>query len=123
MRLLIAEPGPLDGHLLKRALEAAGHEVLGPVSTPGEALSLAHTRSPELALVDVRLGDREGGRLATRLFEQSGLASLHVGEAPATEPTLVDASRSAADPWPLLGDLELAAALLRHIAGSPSAQA
>lgn len=39
-----------------RALEAAGHEVLGGAGTPDEALSMVRIHEPDLLLADVNLG-------------------------------------------------------------------
>jgi DNA-binding NarL/FixJ family response regulator len=50
-----------------RLLESQGLEVVGGASTGAEALRLAEELAPEIALVDVQLGEEDGFGLARRL--------------------------------------------------------
>jgi two-component system, NarL family, nitrate/nitrite response regulator NarL len=50
-----------------RLLEAQGLEVVGAVSSGAEAVSLATELRPEVALVDVQLGDEDGFEVTRRL--------------------------------------------------------
>jgi two-component system, response regulator PdtaR len=69
---------------LELELHDAGHEVLGPVATPEEALALAAETRPGLALIDIRLKDGgDGVALARTLRDRHGVPSLFVsGQAP-----------------------------------------
>ncbi|RWL42190.1 MAG: response regulator [Mesorhizobium sp.] len=51
----------------RQTLEDAGAEVLGPVSTADEALSLLEIRKPDYAVVDVNLGAGPSFGLASTL--------------------------------------------------------
>jgi len=54
-----------------RLLESQGIDVVGAATSGGQALELAGTLEPDLALVDIELGDEDGiavaGRLAARV--------------------------------------------------------
>ena len=55
---------------VSRALETAGHEVVGGAGTPEEALSLVRIHEPGLLLADVNLGDgNDGITLAAEAME------------------------------------------------------
>ena len=84
MILLVAEDEALIALVLGLELRDAGHEVLGPVATPEEALALAAETRPGLALVDIRLKDGgDGVALARTLRDRHGVPSLFVsGQAP-----------------------------------------
>jgi two-component system, response regulator PdtaR len=77
MIILVVEDESIIGLELEGRLQEAGHEVLGPTSTVEEALELAERRKPDLALVDINLGDGGSGiELARRLLERWGTPSL-----------------------------------------------
>jgi DNA-binding NarL/FixJ family response regulator len=68
---------------LEDGLRDAGLRVLGPVLTAEEAVALAKTERPILAVMDVRLaGDRDGIDAALDLYREFGIrcifASAHV---------------------------------------------
>lgn len=74
MLILIAEDEPLIALMLTDSLEGGGHEVMGPATTASEALTLCGARLPELALLDVNLGDGSNGVILARaLFDRWGL--------------------------------------------------
>jgi DNA-binding NarL/FixJ family response regulator len=50
-----------------RLLSAQGLDVVGRARSSAEAVRLVQTLSPDLALVDVQLGDEDGFELARRL--------------------------------------------------------
>jgi DNA-binding NarL/FixJ family response regulator len=54
-----------------RLLESQGLEIVGTATSSMEALELAATSSPDLALVDVELGDEDGFALARELTSRS----------------------------------------------------
>jgi DNA-binding response OmpR family regulator len=77
MIILVVEDESIIGLELEGRLQEAGHEVLGPTSTVEAALELAERRKPDLALVDINLGDGGSGiELARRLLERWGTPSL-----------------------------------------------
>jgi len=55
MRVLIVEDNVLLARVLTEALTEAGHEVIGPASSSGEAIQLAENEDPQIALVDLDL--------------------------------------------------------------------
>jgi len=50
-----------------RLLESQGIDVVGCATSPSEALNLVAELKPELALVDIELGDEDGIELAQQL--------------------------------------------------------
>jgi two-component system nitrate/nitrite response regulator NarL len=64
-----------------RLLESQGVEVVGHAANGAEALRLAVTLSPDLALIDIELGDEDGIALAQEL----------AGRAPGTRVVLISA--------------------------------
>ena len=59
-------------------LERQGVAVVGVASTGARALVLAHELRPDVALVDIDLGEETGFDLAARLAEATGLEDLRV---------------------------------------------
>jgi two-component system nitrate/nitrite response regulator NarL len=55
----------------RRLLESQGLEILGTATTRAEALGLAAELSPDLALVDLELGEEDGVALAGELRSRS----------------------------------------------------
>lgn len=80
MRILVLEDEALIALMLAMELESAGHRVVGPASTFSAALRLAEKELPDLALLDVNLGepDRDGTDVAMVLHERYGVRSLFV---------------------------------------------
>jgi two-component system, response regulator PdtaR len=69
--ILVVEDEALIALMLTDGLESAGHEVMGPAATLGEALALCEAGPPELALRDFDLRDGGSGVVLTRaLFER-----------------------------------------------------
>lgn len=54
-RILVAEDEPLVAMLLEDVLQDAGATILGPVGTVAEALVLAATQRPDVAVLDLNL--------------------------------------------------------------------
>jgi DNA-binding NarL/FixJ family response regulator len=68
-----------NGNFLAAArnlLEREGIEVVGGAATGAEALALAQELRPDLALVDIDLGDESGFDVAQRLVETLGAESV-----------------------------------------------
>lgn len=56
-RILVVEDEYLIASEVKRWLQAAGFEVLGPVPSVDQALDLIEGRRPDAAILDVNLGE------------------------------------------------------------------
>ena len=79
MRVLVIEDEGLFARALCDALIDAGHEAVGPARTLDEALRLANTEGPDLALVDIGLEMRGDGVLLARMLQlTSGVRSIFV---------------------------------------------
>ena len=77
MRILIVEDEALIAMVLADSLEDGGHEVVGPAATMAEALALCEAAPPELAVLDVNLGDGSNGvDVARALLERWGVPSI-----------------------------------------------
>jgi two-component system, response regulator PdtaR len=77
MMVLIVEDEVLVALTLQLALERAGHQVIGPAYSAGEALQLAEAEQPDLALVDIDLrSEIDGIEVARLLRKRHGTTSL-----------------------------------------------
>jgi two-component system, response regulator PdtaR len=73
-RVLIIEDDQLVANQIDGALTDAGFEVIGAAASGEEAMELARSRSPVLAVVDIRLaGDMDGVDTAIALFRSHGI--------------------------------------------------
>ena len=82
-RILVVEDDYFVALDLEGGLRAAGLDVVGPVPTAEEALSLARAERPGRAGMDIRLaGERDGIDAALDLYRELGIrcifASAHV---------------------------------------------
>jgi CheY-like chemotaxis protein len=68
LRVLIVEDAPVVARALQDFLEDLGMIVVGPASSRAAAERLLAIDSPDLALVDMHLGDTTRGALVTRLL-------------------------------------------------------
>jgi CheY-like chemotaxis protein len=74
-RILIVEDEAIVALDLCARLEARGHVVAGVAASAAEALTLARSTRPELALVDIRLRDGDDGiDVAEALARDQGTA-------------------------------------------------
>jgi two-component system, NarL family, nitrate/nitrite response regulator NarL len=71
LRSLIVDDGDTFLTSASRLLESQGLEVVGTATSSQEALELAAASLPDLALVDVELGDEDGLALAGELHARS----------------------------------------------------
>lgn len=67
MRILVVEDEPLVAMALEDMLLARGCQVVGPVPSVAEALSLILLEAPAAALLDVNLGVETSAPVAARL--------------------------------------------------------
>lgn len=80
MRILIVEDEMLLALQIEEDLVRAGHEVVGMAESLPAALRLAAREEPEVALVDVFLGDHpEGLKVAAELVRRSMLVLFLTG--------------------------------------------
>jgi DNA-binding NarL/FixJ family response regulator len=82
-RILVVEDDYFVALDLEGGLRAAGLDVVGPVPTAEEALSVARAERPILAVMDIRLaGKKDGIEAALDLYRELGIrcifASAHV---------------------------------------------
>lgn len=71
MHVLVVEDEALAAFSLEAVLEDAGHRVVGPARSSGEAITLARDRRPDLALVDINLeAEGSGITLARQLLTE-----------------------------------------------------
>lgn len=81
MYVLLVEDEALSAFSLTEQLEEAGHRVIGPARSSGEALVLARSRRPGVALVDIDLECEGAGiPLARRLCEELGVPVIFMTE-------------------------------------------
>jgi DNA-binding response OmpR family regulator len=70
MRTLVVEDDAISAFALSDELELAGHAVVGPARSSGEAFALVRAQHPKLALIGVNLEtDGAGVRLAQKLSQ------------------------------------------------------
>ena len=78
-KILIVEDDPLIAMTMREALTLVGFEVTGTAASVSQALSLAETTKPDLAIFDVRLaGRRDGVEGAAMLRDRLGLPAVFV---------------------------------------------
>ena len=84
MQVLVVEDEPIIALDTAEMLTEAGHEVSGPASTVDEAVRLAESAQPDLALIDINLcGQEDGPRVARALWERYRIPCLFVSAQPA----------------------------------------
>ena len=65
--VLIVDDHPSFRASARRMLEAGGYEVVGEAADGTSAIAAAHELHPDLVLLDIRLPDLDGFRVAERL--------------------------------------------------------
>ena len=71
LRCLIVDDSPRFGEEARSLLEHEGVSVVGVAASGDEAVRLAEALVPDLALVDISLGEESGFDVARRLVESS----------------------------------------------------
>jgi len=71
LRCLIVDDSPRFREEARRLLEQEGLSVVGVAASGDEALRLAKALAPDLALVDIALGEESGFDVARRLVDNS----------------------------------------------------
>ena len=76
-RVLVVEDDFLVALQMEAALTEAGFEVAGVAASGGEAIKLASSERPRLAVMDIRLaGGRDGIDTALQLFAEHGIRCI-----------------------------------------------
>jgi DNA-binding NarL/FixJ family response regulator len=76
-RILVIEDDLLIATQIRSVLSEAGFDIVGIATTGAEAIEMARTYTPDLAIVDIRLaGDRDGIDTALELFRLQGIRCL-----------------------------------------------
>ena len=70
MRILIAEDETIIRLDLRQLLERAGYDVVAEAKDGEEAVALARTEEPELAILDVKMPKLDGIEAARRILEE-----------------------------------------------------
>jgi DNA-binding response OmpR family regulator len=78
--VLVAEDEMIIGFDLCDTVEEAGYEVAGPYDTASSAIDSLERRTPDLAILDVRLDDGEVFPLAEKLMAANVPVIFHSGE-------------------------------------------
>jgi DNA-binding response OmpR family regulator len=78
MLILIVEDEPISALSIMAELEHAGHQTLGPASTLEDALELALTCHPQLALVDIDLVHKGDGIVLAKRLRELHIAAVFV---------------------------------------------
>jgi DNA-binding response OmpR family regulator len=81
-RILLVEDNIFVARQCKNALNKAGYEVIGVVTTAEEAVEHAMQQRPDMVLMDIYLrGPRDGVEAALEIFERSGIRSIYASTA------------------------------------------
>lgn len=72
-RVLICEDEPLIALDLEQIVYDVGHEPVGPVRTFSDALELAESVRPAVAIIDLNLADGTTGANLARLLHERGI--------------------------------------------------
>lgn len=114
MLTLVVEDDAISAFALADELELAGHPVVGPARSSGEAISLVRARRPTLALVDLNLeSEGVGLRLARKLASEFEVPVIFVtGNPQAARENAADAFGVLVKPF---GEAEVAE-MLRYVA-------
>lgn len=76
-RVLIVEDEYFIMDQIERTLLDAGYDVVAAVATAEEAIEIAETERPDVAVMDIRLaGERDGIDAAAELLERWGIQSI-----------------------------------------------
>jgi CheY-like chemotaxis protein len=76
-RVLLVEDEILVALMVKKKIEAAGYEVVGPAVTASEAITLAASARPDLLFMDVSLpGAMDGVEAATVICQEKRVPVL-----------------------------------------------
>ncbi len=69
MKVLVVEDDVMLADMLEQALLDSGHDVCGVVSNGPEAITLSRLTQPDVAILDMQVGDMLGSDIAQQLAE------------------------------------------------------
>ena len=115
VRILVVEDEPLQALDVADAVEEAGHVVVGTAATCDQALKMAESETPDLAITDLRLAedDRDGIDVALILRRKFDIPSVFLS---ANQPPDDDDRLKAAEPLGWLRKPIARSALLTQLA-------
>jgi CheY-like chemotaxis protein len=123
LKVLIAEDDAMIAMLTQDILVEHGYEVCGIASTVAEAVALAKSCKPDLAVIDLRLADNGlGTEIAAQLGEMENLGILYTTGASQIILTTTDGHARIAKPFQdteLVRSLEIVIELLSSGLASP----
>ncbi len=123
LKVLIAEDEAMIAMLTEETLVDHGYEVCGIASTVAEAVALAKSHKPDLAVIDLRLANNGlGTEIAAQLSEMKNLGVLYTTGASQTILTATDGHARLAKPFrdvELVRSLEIVTELLSSGLASP----
>jgi CheY-like chemotaxis protein len=101
VRVLIAEDNLIIADMVEMILISAGYEVCGIARTVAEAVELARSHKPDLAVIDIRLAERGlGTEIAAQLSDLPKLGVLYTsGNLLDTVLTTIDGHACLAKPY------------------------
>ncbi|WP_191059657.1 response regulator [Geminicoccus harenae] len=70
MLILVVEDEGLVAMAIEWALKLAGHRVLGPTDNVDDAIRLCEAQRPDVALIDLNLGEGGDGRVIARHLKE-----------------------------------------------------
>lgn len=70
-RVLIAEDERLVAFVLRKQLEAQGHQVVGIAGNGVEATALCRTQAPDVVLMDIQMPELDGIAATRRIMQDS----------------------------------------------------
>jgi DNA-binding response OmpR family regulator len=123
LKVLIAEDEAMIAMLTEEILIEQGYEVCGIASTVDQAVALAKSHKPDLAVIDLRLADNGlGTEIAAQLSEMKNLGVLYTTGASQVILTTTDGHARLAKPFQdteLVRSLEIVTELLSSGLASP----
>jgi CheY-like chemotaxis protein len=123
LKILIAEDDSTIASLMEDILVEYGYEVCGIASTVAEAVALARTHRPDLAVIDLRLANNGlGTEIAAQLGELGHLGVLYITGASQAILTATNGHARLAKPFrdtELVRSLEIVTELLSSGLASP----
>ena len=114
MRLLIVDDNPQFLDAARDFLEGDGLTVVGLASTSAEAIQLIQELQPDVALVDVDLGEESGFQLAERLAATASARVILISVYPEMELADLLAASPASG---FVGKSDLSASAIRRALG------
>lgn len=117
LRCLIVDDSPRFGEEARALLEHEGVSVVGVAGSGDEAVRLAEALRPDLALVDISLGEESGFDVARRLVDDTSIESPAVIFVSTYDEREFGARIAASPALGFIAKTELSAARIRKLLG------